>query len=66
MLTCSWNELITIISKLKGENLSEEDIDSISYFERCRYLNLNPVLLARHFQYRVEAFFKEIVADAIL
>ena len=68
-LSCAdlrWNELIAIISKLKEENLSEEDINSISYFERCRYLNLNPVLLARHFIYRVEVFFKEIVVMVLL
>ena len=68
-LSCAdlrWNELITIISKLKGEDLSDEHIGSISYFECCRYLNHNPVLLARHFQYRVEAFFKEIVVNGPL
>ena len=68
-LSCAdlrWNELISIISKLKGENLSEDDIRNMSYFERCRYLNLNPVLLARHFQYRVEVFFKEIVVNGPL
>ena len=68
-LSCAnlrWNELISIIAKLKGENLSEEDINKLSYFERCRYLNLNPVLLSRHFQYRVEVFFKEIVVNGPL
>ena len=35
----------------------------MDYFERCRYLNLNPVVLARHFQYRVEVFFKVIIID---
>ena len=68
-LSCAdlrWNELLAIISRLNGESLSEEDINDISYFERCRYLNLNPVLLARHFQYRVEAFFKEIIVDGPL
>ena len=47
-LSCAdlrWNELISIISKLKGERLSEEQINNMSYFERCSYLNLNPVLL---------------------
>ena len=37
-LSCAdlgWNELITIISKLKGYSLSEADIDGITYFERC-------------------------------
>ena len=38
----------------------------MSYFERCRYLNRNAVLLARHFQYRVEVFFKEIVVNGPL
>ena len=28
----------------------------MDFFERYRYLNLNPVLLAKHFQYRVETF----------
>ena len=68
-LSCAdlrWNELISIISKQKGESLSEAQINNLSYFERCSYLNINPVLLARHFQYRVEVFFKEIVVDGPL
>ena len=67
-LSCAdlrWNELISIIAKLKGEDLSDEIINNLSYFERSRYLNLNPVLLARHFQYRVEVFFKEIVVNGL-
>lgn len=34
--------------------------------ERCTILNMNPVLVARNFQYRVEVFFKEIVLDGPL
>ena len=66
-LSCAdlrWNELISIISK--RESLSDEQINNMSYFERCSYLNLNPVLLARHFQYRVEVFFKVIVVNGPL
>ena len=33
----------------------------MNYFERCNILNSNAVLLARHFQHRVEIFFKEIL-----
>ena len=33
---------------------------------RCTYLNSNPVLLARHFQYKMELFFKLIVVDGLL
>ena len=65
-LSCAdlrWNELVSIISKLNGLNLSQDDISNIDYFQRCEILNSNPVLLARHFQYRVEVFFKEIIID---
>ena len=33
----------------------------LHYFERYNILNSNAVLLARHFQHRVEIFFKEIL-----
>ena len=68
-LSCAdlrWNELISIIAKLNGLNISEEDIDQMSYHERCDTLNKNPVLVVRHFQYRVELFFKTIILDGPL
>ena len=42
-LSCAdlhWNELIFIIAKLKGENLQEEHINNMDFFERCTYLNV--------------------------
>lgn len=68
-LSCAdlrWNKLVLIIAKLNALDISDEDIDKIDYFERCKLLNSNPVLLARHFQYRVEVFFKEIIVDGPL
>ena len=68
-LSCAdlqWDELISIIGKLKGEKLSSERISSMGYFERCSYLNFNPVLLARQYQYRVEAFFQTILLNGPL
>ena len=68
-LSCAdlrWDELIYIIAKLRGETLSQEQVDNLDFFERCAYLNLNPVLLARHFQYRLEAFFTTIVLNGSL
>ena len=38
----------------------------MSYHEKCDTLNKNPVLVARHFQYRVEMFFNIIVLDGPL
>ena len=69
MLSCAdlqWDELISIIASLLGEILTQEEIDHMDFFTRCAYLNQNPVLLARHFQYRVEMFFKVIVIDGPL
>ena len=60
-LSCAdlrWTELIDIITKLGGIDITDEEID---YFRKCEILNQNPVLTSRHFQYRVETFFKEII-----
>lgn len=68
-LSCAdlrWPDLPSIISKLNGLQLSDKTIKEMSYEDRCRLHNSNPVLLARHFQYRVELFFKEIIFDGPL
>ena len=46
--------------------LSEDEIQDLSYKDRCKLLNKNLALLARHFQFRVEMFFKEIILDGAL
>ena len=62
-----WHELIEIIYMLnEGDILTDDDIHSMNYFDKTKILNSNPVLLARHFQYREEVFFKEIVSDGPL
>ena len=68
-LSCAdlrWNELIYVIFKLIGIDVADEDIDGLSYNERCDTLNKNPVLVASHFQYRLDMFFKVIVLDGLL
>ena len=54
-------ELPYIINKLNNLALSEEELKNSSYQERCNLLNNDQVLVARHFQYKVEVFFKEII-----
>ena len=39
---------------------------NVSCQERCNLLNNNPVLVARHFQYKIEVFFKKIIIDGPL
>ena len=58
-----WNELVEIISKLIRLDFSDDVIKNMTYQKGCNTLNKNPVLVARHFQYRVETFFKVIVLD---
>jgi len=41
--------------------MADEEIENLSYNEKCSLLNLNPVIVAKHFQYRVESFFKEVL-----
>ena len=50
-----------IIFKLNDMDIADEGIDRLPYHERCDTLNENPVLVVRHFQYRIEMFFKVIV-----
>ena len=59
-LSCAdlrWPELFQIIGKSQGFNLTDKEIDALTYNERCSMLNLNPVVVAKHFQYRDETFF---------
>ena len=65
-LSCAdlrWNKLIPIIFKLNHIDISHEEVDGMSYHERCDTLNKNPILVARHFQNRLEMFFKIIALD---
>ena len=41
--------------------MTDEQVEALSYNEKCSLLNLNPVVVAKHFQYRVETFFKEVL-----
>ena len=40
-----------------------EELDALSYNKRCQILNTNPVIVAKHFQYRVETFFSEVLLN---
>ena len=63
---CWWGKLPYIINKLNNLGLCDEELKNLSYQERCNLLNKNLVLVVRHFQYKVEVFFKEIILDGLL
>ena len=61
-----WEQLPYFINKLNSLDLSDDELKNVSCQERCNLLNNNPVLVARHFQNKVEVFFKEIILDGWL
>ena len=60
-LSCAhvrWNELPYIIKKLNTLDLSDEKLENLSYQKCGKPLNGNPVLVTRHFQYKVQVLKK--------
>ena len=49
-----WPELFQIIGRTQGLNLTDAQGDTLSHNERCSMLNLNPVVVAKYFQYRLK------------
>ena len=60
-----WPELFQIVARTQGRDITEEQIEALSYAERCQLLNANPVVTAKHFQHRVETFFREVLLSHI-
>ena len=63
-LSCAdlkWNDLVEVILKSRNLQMAAVEIASMDYFTRCKFLNDNPVTVVRHFQYRVEVFFREVI-----
>lgn len=45
-LSCAdlrWPELFQIIARANSKNMTAEEVETLSFAERCRHLNLNPV-----------------------
>ena len=63
-LSCAdlrWNDLVQVVSKLSGTEMTESEIGNMTYDERCKLLNSNLVIVAKHYQFRQETFFTEIL-----
>lgn len=53
-----WPDVIQTIARQYGTTLTEEDVKSMSFEEKSRWLRQNPVTAARHFQYFLNTFFQ--------
>ena len=56
-----WTEIYKILSKLKGNEMSDTEIQDMTYDEKCKMLNSNPVVVAKNFQYRLECLFRDVL-----
>ena len=66
-LSCAdlrWNEIYNILSKLKGRQMTDDEIAAMSYDEKCKMLTSNAVFVAKHFQFRLERLFKDLILTA--
>ena len=59
-----WNEIYKILSKLKGREMTDDEIAAMSHDEKCKMLNPNPVVVAEHFQFHLEGLFKDLILSA--
>jgi DNA replication protein DnaC len=53
-----WPDVIQTIARQYGTILTEEDVKSMSFEDKSKWLRQNPVTAARHFQYRLNTFFQ--------
>ena len=60
-----WPDVIQTIAKQYGTILTEEDIKSMSFEEKSKWLRQNPVTAARQFQYRLNAFFQILLKSTV-
>ena len=56
-----WPEVIQIIARQYGTILTDEQVSSLSWEEKCSWLRRNPITAARHFQYRLDLFWNDFL-----
>ena len=56
-----WPDVIQIIARQHGVILSKDDVINMPWIKKSEWLRSNPVTAARHFQYRLELFWKEVI-----
>ena len=53
-----WPDVIQTIARQYGTILTDDDVKTMSFEEKSKWLRQNPVTAARHFQYRLNTFFQ--------
>ena len=58
-----WKDTIRIIAAQQGQTLTDQEIDNLTWEQKCFWLRSNPVTAARHFDHRVDLFMKHILLN---
>ena len=58
-----WPDVIQIIARQYGTILTYEDVKTMSFEEKSKWLRQNPVTAARHFQYHLNTFFSCLLEE---
>ena len=58
-----WKDTIRIIAAQQGQTLTDQEIDSLTWEQKCTWLRSNPVTAARHFDHRIDLFMKHILLN---
>ena len=59
-----WPEVIQNIAKQYGQIYTDQEVADLSFEERSKWLRQNPVTAARHFQFRLDTFFKSFLKSS--
>ena len=56
-----WTDTLQAIARQQGRTLSEEDVEGLSWEDKCNLLRSNPVTAARHFHYKLQCLFTDVI-----
>lgn len=56
-----WEDTLKALARQQGKTLTSEDIEEMTWEERCSLLRSNPTTVARHFHHRVQSLFTDVI-----
>ena len=53
-----WPDMIHTIARQYGVHFTDDEVAGLSFDDKSKWIKHNPVIAARHFQYRLNAIFQ--------
>ena len=61
-----WNHLLRILGNLiDHKNYCEEELNNLTWDDRCRLIQSDPVTCARHFDFQLNTFLKDVLMSEL-